>query len=85
MTSLSIPVSSDGELKVRPEFIIVEQPKNGNETSADGKKKQRGRNKDRSAFFFTSLTDFSIQIHFKKDEESLIKNYSQRLLIGHLK
>jgi hypothetical protein len=35
--------------------------------------------------FFTSLTDFSIQIHLKKDEESLIKNYSQRLLIGHLK
>ncbi len=50
------------------------------------RKKEAKRKKQRPvSIFFTSLTDFSIQIHLKKDEESLIKNYSQRLLIGHLK
>ena len=52
MASLSIPISSDGELKVKPEFLMVtndtEKKESVRESNADGKKqKQRGRNKDR--------------------------------------
>jgi len=50
MTSLSIPVSSDGELRVKPEYSVIEEVKKESipEAKTDGKKqKQRGRNKDR--------------------------------------
>ena len=51
MATLTLP-SHDGDLKVKPEFLVPEEKKdreeNGREPVVNGKKqKQRGRNKDR--------------------------------------